>query len=49
MILCDTHTHIYLSEFNSDREEMVKRAIDAGVKYMFIPHVDSDTTEEMHE
>lgn len=49
MILCDTHTHIYLSEFNSDRDEMVKRAIAAGVKYMFIPHVDSDTTEEFHE
>ncbi len=49
MTYCDTHTHIYLSEFNSDRPEMIRRALEAGVKYMFIPHIDSDTTEELHQ
>lgn len=47
MTLCDTHTHIYLPEFNADRNEMLQRAIDAGIRYMFIPHIDSGTTEDM--
>lgn len=49
MIFTDTHTHLYLEQFDDDRETMVKRAIDAGVKYMLLPNIDSQTIAPMLE
>ena len=49
MILIDTHTHLYLNAFDNDREEMVNRAIASGIKYMFLPNIDSSTTKGMQE
>ncbi|MEI6575611.1 MAG: TatD family hydrolase [Bacteroidota bacterium] len=49
MILTDTHTHLYLDAFNDDRDAMVKRALEAGVKYMLLPHIDSETTDVLHQ
>ncbi len=43
MMLIDTHTHLYLQAFEQDREEMVNRAISAGIKYMFLPNIDSSS------
>lgn len=48
MILIDTHTHLYLNAFDDDREEMVKRAIAGGVKFMFLPNIDSSSVKGMH-
>lgn len=48
MQLIDTHTHLYLPEFNEDRAQMVKRAIDTGVSRMYLPNVDSETIDAMH-
>jgi len=48
MQLIDTHTHLYLPEFNEDRAQMVKRAIDTGVMRMYLPNVDSETIDAMH-
>ncbi len=47
MILTDTHTHLYLDNFNEDREQTIKKAIDQNVKYMFLPNIDSDSIEDM--
>ena len=41
MTITDTHTHLYSTEFDQDREEMIQRAIDAGVSRFFIPAIDS--------
>jgi TatD DNase family protein len=49
MILIDTHTHLYLNAFDDDRKEMVERAIATGVKYMFLPNIDSSSVKGMHE
>lgn len=49
MILTDTHTHLYLDHFDDDRHEVVLRAIDAGVKYMLLPNIDSKTIRPMME
>ena len=35
MIFTDTHTHLYAAEFDTDREELMKRAIDTGVSRFF--------------
>ena len=49
MILTDTHTHLYSEEFDLDREEMIRRAIDAGVSRFFIPAIDSTCTASMYD
>ncbi len=43
----DSHTHLYLDAFKDDREEMIHRAIEAGVTRMFLPNIDSKTLEAM--
>ena len=46
-MLIDTHCHLYLEEFDHDREEMIKRAMEAGVDRFYLPAVDSTTTAAM--
>lgn len=48
-MITDTHTHLYSEEFEQDRNEMIQRAIDAGVSRFFIPAIDSTCTEAMYE
>lgn len=49
MILADTHTHLYSKQFDHDRNEMVKRAIRAGVNYMLLPNIDHESFDSMWE
>ena len=49
MILTDTHTHLYSEEFDIDRNEMMQRAINAGVSRFFVPSIDSNYTTKMYE
>ena len=49
MIITDTHTHLYSTEFDQDRHEMIQRAIDAGVSRFFIPAIDSSFTTAMYD
>jgi TatD DNase family protein len=49
MIITDTHTHLYSEEFDQDRDQMIQRAIDAGVSRFFIPAIDSSCTAAMYE
>ncbi|MEO8517062.1 MAG: TatD family hydrolase [Flavobacterium sp.] len=49
MIITDTHTHLYSAEFDEDRNEMIQRAIDAGVSRFFIPAIDSTFTQSMYD
>jgi TatD DNase family protein len=49
MILTDTHTHLYSSQFQDDRNEVIQRAINAGVSRFFIPAIDSSYTQRMYD
>ncbi|MEO0038396.1 MAG: hypothetical protein RIQ59_1607 [Bacteroidota bacterium] len=49
MILTDTHTHLYSSQFQDDRNEMMQRAIEAGVSRLFVPSIDSSYTQRMYD
>jgi TatD DNase family protein len=49
MVITDTHTHLYSNEFDEDRDEMIQRAIDAGVSRFFIPAIDSAYTQSMYD
>ncbi len=44
-LFVDTHTHLFLSEFDNDRSEAMKRAKDAGVSKLFMPNVDTSTIQ----
>ncbi|MFO7722946.1 MAG: TatD family hydrolase [Bacteroidales bacterium] len=43
----DTHTHLYLDEFEGDREAMMERAREAGVKHMILPNIDRESLNPM--
>jgi len=47
MQLIDTHTHLYLEQFDNDREEVVNKAISQGVEKMFLPNIDKDSIEAL--
>lgn len=45
----DTHSHIYENEFAEDRDEVVKRAKEAGVDYIILPDIDSQSRGSMFD
>ena len=47
MWFTDTHTHLYLEEFEGDRSEVVRNAIQAGDKAMLLPNIDSGSVAPM--
>lgn len=47
MIITDTHTHLYSEAFDLDREEVMQRALGAGVRRFFLPAIDSGHTRAM--
>lgn len=50
MTLFDTHTHLYLPEFEEDgRGNAVRRAVEAGVVTMMLPNVDLTTIAPLKE
>ncbi|MFN3530351.1 MAG: TatD family hydrolase [Bacteroidia bacterium] len=44
----DTHTHLYSKQFDSDREDMLQRAIAAGIELMLLPNIDLESVGPMH-
>ncbi len=49
MFLTDTHTHLYLDEFDTDRRECLQRAFENGVQRILLPNIDSSTLERLRE
>lgn len=47
MMLIDTHSHIYLPEFDPDRQLMLEKAEKAGIRQILMPAIDSSTHEAM--
>lgn len=45
--LIDTHTHIYLPEFDNDRDEVVSRAVKNGVNMLLMPNIDLESVFSM--
>lgn len=44
MVLIDTHCHLYLEEFKQDIDDVIKKAMAAGVQKFFLPAIDSSET-----
>jgi TatD DNase family protein len=43
--ITDTHTHLFLSQFDEDRDAVMLRAREWGVGYCFLPNIDKDTIQ----
>lgn len=49
MFLIDTHAHLFLEQFNEDREQVIQNALEKGVKKIFLPDIDSSTSSSVIE
>ena len=47
MQLIDTHSHLYDEAFESDLQDALARASDAGVKRLLLPAIDSESHEAL--
>ena len=47
MNFIDTHTHLYLKDFDLDIDEEIKKSISLGIKEFYLPSIDSSYTNRM--
>ena len=47
MTFIDTHCHLYDEAFDQDREESIRRAVEAGVTTLLLPDIDSTSTPRL--
>lgn len=47
--LVDTHAHLYSRQFDLDRHLAVERAIEQGVKQIFLPNVDNESLPRLYD
>lgn len=45
----DTHIHLYAEEFDADRDQLIQKALKNNVTQFYLPNVDSESIERMHE
>lgn len=48
MKLIDTHSHLYLEEFDPEQETLIEAAITSGIDTLLLPNVDLATIDRMH-
>ncbi|MFW6019043.1 MAG: TatD family hydrolase [Bacteroidales bacterium] len=48
MIFTDTHTHLYAEEFDDDRNDVIRRALDKGVENFLLPNIDETSIDSLH-
>ena len=49
MNIIDTHTHLYLKQFNEDIDLVIKRSKEIGVNKFIFPAIDSSHFDSMHD
>lgn len=47
-MIIDTHSHIYLPDFDDDRDEIIQRAKNNNIKKIFLPNIDSSSIEMLY-
>ena len=45
----DTHAHLYLDQFKEDRDAVMRRAEEAQISRIYLPNIDSSTTESLKD
>lgn len=49
MRLIDTHCHIYVEDFDSDRDELISSSRDFGVTALLLPNIDRLSVTSLHD
>lgn len=49
MIVTDTHCHLYLEKFENDLDDVLTRAVESGVKRIYLPAIDWDSIDQMEK
>ena len=47
MTFIDTHTHLYVTDFDTDRAEVVSRAREAGCSHILLPNINAASVQPM--
>lgn len=47
--ITDSHAHIYLEQFDKDRDDIIERAIQKGITKIMMPNVEGETIDQMLE
>jgi TatD DNase family protein len=47
MTLIDTHAHLYVDDFQRDRQNIIDRALAGGVQKIYLPAIDSSELENL--
>lgn len=47
-MLIDTHSHLYASQFDEDRDQEVAKCLEAGIQKILLPNIDKNSIEGMH-
>lgn len=47
MMITDTHTHLYAEQFDQDRDQVIQKALNLGIKRFFVPAIDGSYYEKM--
>lgn len=47
--MIDTHSHLFVEEFESDLTQVVTRAEEVGITHIFMPNIDDTSIEAMHD
>ena len=43
----DTHTHIYLKDFDDDRKQIIKECLNSGVNKLLLPNIDKSSIADI--
>ena len=46
--MIDTHSHLYVPEFDTDSESVIKSLLAAGVTKVILPNIDEESISQMH-
>ena len=47
-MIIDTHTHLFVEQFDQDLDQVVRRALDEDVEYFLLPNIDDESIERLH-
>lgn len=47
MIFTDTHTHLYSSQFDEDREQVIETCLNDEITRLFLPNIDKNSVDGM--
>lgn len=47
-LFIDTHSHLYLPQFDNDRNQCIERAVDKGVDKIVLPNIDAESISALN-